>query len=596
MRNLKKRIWIGYNLGVLVPTIFYFASLWYYEFISTDELILSFTTPRVWMLFVIIYFPLLNLFLSRRLNFLDSFLQNPSTENLEKAQKIASRLPGNFIFNVMLYSVSGASSLLLVENFFTLSERVLGLCLGFAFTFVYALPFFVNTVILIERWTQSIPLSARYSFPTVKTKLYINILCNVFGVAVVLSVLNVGVIMSQASMLDSSLLLSILIRKNLLIGFVCMIIVLINLIMLSRQIIIPVKETTDMFRVISTGDLTMNIKNSSKDEIGILKYWCNIFVDKIHDVVSKVRFGAGQVDSSAEALVDNIDSITEAMGEMSHAANQIAASSEGTCETISEVITSLGSLDSSIVNIVKYSRDASEQSNKTVEISLQGQQIVNKTITEMDQIKQEMQLMTQTIEQMGSSVVQIEKIVKMISDVARQTNMLAINASIEAARAGEQGKGFGVVADSIGKLSEESTISASEITKLVEKIKSVVFNSVAIAKSSMEKVGSGVEMVKNTGQAFNQIHQAIDSTTVMVEEIAAATDRQASESKSIMKSVNKVNEMSLNVSALVQEQVAATEEIVRTLELLSSASADSTSKKLARESKELYELISQFKL
>jgi methyl-accepting chemotaxis protein len=63
-----------------------------------------------------------------------------------------------------------------------------------------------------------------------------------------------------------------------------------------------------------------------------------------------------------------------------------------------------------------------------------------------------------------------------------------------------------------------------------------------------------------------------------------------------MDSVKKVNEMSMHVSALVQEQVAATEEVAATLDLLNSSSSDSTSQKLAEESRELFKLISQFQV
>ena len=68
----------------------------------------------------------------------------------------------------------------------------------------------------------------------------------------------------------------------------------------------------------------------------------------------------------------------------------------------------------------------------------------------------------------------INNISSFIKKVADEIKMLGLNAAIEAARAGQAGKGFGVVADEIRKLSEQSNSTVPQIETLTSKINNAV--------------------------------------------------------------------------------------------------------------------------
>lgn len=69
---------------------------------------------------------------------------------------------------------------------------------------------------------------------------------------------------------------------------------------------------------------------------------------------------------------------------------------------------------------------------------------------------------------------EINNILGFIKQIADETKMLGLNAAIEAARAGDVGRGFGVVAEEIRKLSDDSRETVSKIRALTDKIEDVV--------------------------------------------------------------------------------------------------------------------------
>lgn len=93
---------------------------------------------------------------------------------------------------------------------------------------------------------------------------------------------------------------------------------------------------------------------------------------------------------------------------------------------------------------------------------------------------------------------QINEILNFIRSVADQTKMLGLNAAIEAARAGEHGRGFGVVAEEIRKLSDQSKGTAEQIRKLTREID----DKVAIAgEASLGSVKQSQEQAAATQEA-----------------------------------------------------------------------------------------------
>ncbi|ADK14912.1 MULTISPECIES: methyl-accepting chemotaxis protein [Clostridium] len=107
---------------------------------------------------------------------------------------------------------------------------------------------------------------------------------------------------------------------------------------------------------------------------------------------------------------------------------------------------------------------------------------------------------------------EINGVASLIKGIADQTKMLGLNASIEAARAGDAGKGFGVVAQEIRKLSEQSRSTVPKIAKLTDNIKEKVESS---SKMSQDSLTSSQEQAA----AAQEITASIEEVTSMSEKL-----------------------------------------------------------------------------
>ncbi|MBO6514425.1 MAG: methyl-accepting chemotaxis protein [Phycisphaerales bacterium] len=315
---------------------------------------------------------------------------------------------------------------------------------------------------------------------------------------------------------------------------------------------------------IADRDLSIDdLQIKTKDEIGRLADAVNVMKNSIKGVISDVSHTTQAVASASTELAASAEQMAAGMDTQQQQTQQVAAAVEELSQSVGEV--------------AAKSSDATTASVESQRLAEDGGGIVSNTVEEMQGIAREVQSSADTINTLGQKSQMIGEIIAVINDIADQTNLLALNAAIEAARAGEHGRGFAVVADEVRKLAERTTEATEEVSQSILGIQTETESAVTLIEAGSERVGKGVDLASQAGEALRSIVDGSKGVQGMVQDIAAAANEQTAAADEIARAVEGIN------SVTSESSVGASQ--------ASQAASD-----LAVQAEQLQEMVGGFKL
>jgi methyl-accepting chemotaxis protein len=268
-----------------------------------------------------------------------------------------------------------------------------------------------------------------------------------------------------------------------------------------------------------------------------------------NSLAEQKRFDQQRQENQAElalrfeqSIAGVVLAVTSAAKQLDQSAQQMSAVMTGASE---ETIYVASSTDQASKSVSIVASAAEELSLSIIEIARQVENQAKLT-KDAEAISRHGDQAAQTLSEQTES---IGDIVTLISAIASQTNLLALNATIEAARAGEAGQGFAVVAGEVKNLSGQTKDSADEIDVLITDVRAHVTGAVGSIHAVSQSLNNVREIAISVSAAVDQQKMAANEIMRSAAEAAIGTEQVNHSMASVAKAVDAAKGLSGEVQS-----------------------------------------------
>lgn len=355
------------------------------------------------------------------------------------------------------------------------------------------------------------------------------------------------IVISEIHLKDLYLPLKHLRNIVFLISAIAFIIALIISVFLSKSITRPIKKLTVDAEMIGMGVLNVDINIKSSDEIGKLATSIEKMKNNLSSIISGIHSNTKLLTRSSNELSVISEDLNSSTENISEQANQVAGATEEMSQNVNTIAVTAEEMNMNISNVAS----STEQMSQNMEIVSGAMKKITNSIFDITSNSEEAadiaknamkmaKIATAAMNVLNMSAAEINEVTSVIKRIAGKTNLLALNATIEAATAGEAGRGFGVVANEIKELANQSAQAAENIAG---------------------KIG---DVHQNTNEAVNvicEVYEVIVAINDSEEEVNKLVTEESKAMENIAMNIGETNSGIQNIARSVQELTAGSSDL-----------------------------------
>lgn len=289
-------------------------------------------------------------------------------------------------------------------------------------------------------------------------------------------------------------------------------------------------------------------------------------VQEQKQVVDEVTATTTEVTKMFKEINNHLGVINEQAEKNRSSMQNVAESMDSTVEEIQNQALSTSNIQSIINQTEEKANSIDATANIVLETVKSGVDLSRTVKEHSDKVNDNTNKMSDEMKILAIKVKDVSTIVETILSISEQTNLLALNASIEAARAGEAGRGFAVVAEEIRTLSENTRVSASKITEIINDLTSAADDTLGILTESVTSIKVQGEKVTEMNRNFIQTEEDVSDLINLLDEIRNDINTVYSSNQVIVDAINQLSGTAEEVTAVSQEGYSISETIIDKME------------------------------
>jgi Methyl-accepting chemotaxis protein len=323
-------------------------------------------------------------------------------------------------------------------------------------------------------------------------------------------------------------------------GGLAVLLLILTVIVLTRVVSKPLKELSVLSIRIGNGDLTTEIRQvSHNDEVGSLFRAFRTMTDNIRTMVKENK--------------ESVNLLSSVSSEILAAATQVASSSVETATAVSQTTSTVEEVRQISESSSAKAKAVADNAQKTTEIAQNGKKAVESLVEVMNNIRERVESIAESVVRLSEQGQAIGEIIASVNDIADQSNLLSVNAAIEAAKAGEYGKGFGVVAQEIKGLAEQSRQATTKVRAILLDVQKGTSAAVMATEQGNKAVEIGVRQSREAGESIRLLADSVTEAAQAAVQIAASNQQQMAGISQVTTAMENIKQGSTQTAASTKQ-------------------------------------------